>query len=404
MENQLPAIASRRRSERVSIAFSLEASGTDARGVRFRDKTKTSTVSRFGCCVSLPRMLPLKHQISLHRLGTGERAVGQIVAQMGAHSEGYLYGVATSESCEGIWGIRFCSPLLQQLPDSSYDGIYIVNRDRKITYWNEAAERLTGYSANESVGKQCFSNFLDDVDECGNRMCDTACPLNKAMTDGEPTEAEFFLRHKDGYRVPVSLRILPMRNSAQEVVGAVEVFTDTTAKDRARKRRRELENASFRDPVTRLPNCRYMELKVAQALEEHKQFDREYGLVLLDLDRFQQVNDAHGRDTGDALLRTVAETLQHTMRAADVVGRWGSEEFMVLITDLNAMALGDLAERSRVLIAQSSVMNGTSRVSLTASIGATLLNHTDTAESAIRRTEELMTQSKNAGGDRTTAG
>lgn len=404
MDTQLLNATSRRRSDRVSIAFPLEAAGIDAGGACFCEKTKTTTVSRYGCCVSLPRMLLLRQQISLHRLGTEERAVGQIVAQMGAHSEGYLYGVSTGESCEKIWGIRFCSSFHESVLDSTYDGIYFVNRDRKVTYWNEGAEKLTGYSASETIGQHCFGALLEHVDQGGNPLCANGCPLSRVMADGQPTEAEFYLRHKSGHRVPISVRVVPMRNSSGAVVGAVEVFTDITSKERVEKRARELENLAFRDPLTHLPNRRYLELKVAQSLQDHQQFGREYGLLLLDLDRFKQVNDNYGHGTGDALLRAVAETLEHTMRSVDVVGRWGAAEFLVLISDVNAMALGDLAERCRVLIAQSSVLQGTSRVSVTASIGATLLSHTDSAETAIRRADELMYQSKGSGGDRTTAG
>lgn len=88
----------------------------------------------------------------------------------------------------------------------------------------------------------------------------------------------------------------------------------------------------------------------------------------------------------------------------DIVGRWGGEEFLVLMPDLDPVRLGDLAERCRVLIAQSSVQAGGSRVSVTASIGATVVSHVDSPESVIRRADELMYQSKHAGGDRTTAG
>jgi len=125
---------------------------------------------------------------------------------------------------------------------------------------------------------------------------------------------------------------------------------------------------------------------------------------MFDLDQFKQVNDSHGHDVGDALLRTVAKTLAQGLRTVDMVGRWGGEEFLVLMPDLDAVELGDLAERCRVLIAQSSVAAAMVRVSVTASIGATALNGEDTADGALRRVDELMYQSKHSGGDRTTAG
>jgi diguanylate cyclase (GGDEF)-like protein len=229
-------------------------------------------------------------------------------------------------------------------------------------------------------------------------------PAHHVMLDGQPRTAEFYLRHKEGYRVPVSVRVLPMQNWEGKIVGAGEVFGDATAKNKVEKSMGELEQLAFRNPLTGLPNPRYFELKVEQGLEEHRRFSRLYGLLMFDVDHFKKVNDSHGHDIGDALLKAVAKTWVQGLRPVDIVGRWGGEEFLVLMPDLDAVALGDLAERCRVLIVQSSVVTDASRVSVTASIGATVLSHGDSGETAVRRMDELMYQSKRSGGDRTTAG
>jgi diguanylate cyclase (GGDEF)-like protein len=170
------------------------------------------------------------------------------------------------------------------------------------------------------------------------------------------------------------------------------------------KRVNELEQLAFRDGLTGLPNRRHIELKVEQGLQDHQRLGRRYGLLMFDVDRFKHVNDTHGHEVGDALLKAVGESVAHGLRPADIVGRWGGEEFLVLAPDVDAIALGDLAERCRVLIAQSSIATGSFRVSVTASIGATVLMAGDDAGSAIARADELMYESKRSGGDRTTAG
>jgi len=404
MELQSPATSVRRRSDRVSIAFAIEVAGIDLAGKRFSERTKTTTVSRYGCCLPLRHLLQTNQKVQVRRIGTNEAVIGHVVAPMGLQAEGHLYGVGTLESCEGLWGIRFSSSFYEKLLDSMHDGVYFVNRERKITFWNDGAQRLTGYAAGEAVGKSCFDNFLGHVDEAGRPLCANGCPLQDVILDGQPRETEIYLRHKDGYRIPVRVRAIPMRNRRGEIVGAVEVFSDSTARKTVEKRVNELEQLAFRDALTGLPNRRYIAMKVEQGLEEHRRFGRVFGLLMFDVDRFKQVNDSHGHDVGDALLKTVAKTLVQGLRPFDVVGRWGGEEFLVLTPDLDAVGLGDLAERCRVLIAQSSVAANRSRISVTASIGATVLNHGDNAESAIRRADELMYESKRSGGDRTTAG
>jgi diguanylate cyclase (GGDEF)-like protein/PAS domain S-box-containing protein len=279
-----------------------------------------------------------------------------------------------------------------------------VNRERTITYWNEGAERLAGYAAGEAIGKGCCDNILEHIDENGKSLCSDGCPLSGVMQDGQPRMAEFCLRHKLGHRLPVAGRVFPMRNSDGAIVGAVEVFSDSTVKMKFEKRVSELEQLAFRDALTGLPNRRHIELKVEQALQDHQRLGRLYGLLMFDVDRFKQVNDMHGHEVGDALLKAVGESVGVGLRPADILGRWGGEEFLVLVPDVDALALGDLAERCRVLIAQSSIATDASRVSVTASIGATVLSHADNAASAIGRADELMYESKRSGGDRTTAG
>ena len=404
MDSQLPATSARRRSDRVSIAFPLEVTGTDLTGKRFSDRTRTMTVSRFGCCLPLPRLLPSGHPLYMRRIGTNEASLAHVVAPMGSQADGRLYGIETPSSCESLWGIRFSSSFYEKLLDNMHDGVFFVNRDRQITYWNEGAEKLAGYDAGQTIGKRCPDHLLEHVDESGRSLCNDGCPLHSVMRDGQPRIAEMYLRHRQGHRVPVSVRILPMRDSAGRIVGAVEVFSDTKLKMKFEKRVRELEQLAFHDLLTGLPNRRHIQLRVEQGLQDHQRMGRLYGLLMVDVDRFKQVNDTHGHEVGDALLKAVAETIVQGLRTIDIVGRWGGEEFLVLAPDVNAIALGDLAERCRVLIARSSVTMESSRVAVTASIGATVLNHSDCAESAIRRADLLMYESKRSGGDRTTAG
>jgi diguanylate cyclase (GGDEF)-like protein/PAS domain S-box-containing protein len=400
----MPATSSRRRSERVSIAFPLEIAGIDRTGKRFFEKTKTMTVSRYGCCVPLPHVLQPEQTVYLHRTGTNETAGGRIVNTGGPQGQGQLYGVGTLDPCESLWGIHFSTSMYGKLIDNAQDGVFFVSSDRKITYWNEGAQRLSGYTASEAIGKSCFDDFLGQGDGNGKSISAVTSALTEIPGNGKSNETEVYLRHKQGHRVPVSVRVMPLRNTEGNIMGWVEILSDITASRRVEKRVNELEHLAYRDPLTALPNRRYIEMKVEQGLEEHRRFDRPYGLVMFDLDRFKQVNDNHGHEAGDGLLKTIAQIVTRGLRPVDIIGRWGGEEFLVLMPDLDAIALGDLAERCRVLVAEAGVDIDEARVSVTASIGATVLSHSDSATSAIRRVDELMYQSKHSGGDRTTAG
>lgn len=292
----------------------------------------------------------------------------------------------------------------ERLLDSLHDGVYFVDKERGIQYWNQGAELLTGYSASEVIGRHCFDNFLMHVDEKGCALCTMGCPLATTIADGKRREAEMYLRHKLGHRIPVLARIAPITDSAGRIIGAVEVFSDMSAKKNIERRVGELENLAFRDALTGVPNRRYSELKVRQAIQEVEGFGRSIALLMIDVDYFKELNDHYGHQVGDDALRAMCKTLTNSLRPGDLVGRWGGEEFLVINIDVTASALGGFAERCRMLIAESAVLVGDKRLHITASLGATLIQAGDSDQSAIKRADELMYQSKASGRNRVTIG
>ena len=292
-----------------------------------------------------------------------------------------------------------------KLLNGLFDGVYFVDQDRKITYWNRGAEDLTGYSAEQAIGRHCFDNFLEHVDANGGALCKDGCPLWQTLKDGERRKNDVFLRHKHGHRVPICVKVAPIKNQSGEIVGAVEVFSDATMRKQAERRVQELEKIAFKDGLTSLPNRRYTELRVKQVLEEFHEFNRVYGVLMVDIDRFKAVNDAHGHDTGDVVLRAVSDTLEGTLRSDDdLVGRWGGEEFLVLSSDMTAESVYKLGERCRSLVEQSGALIGGERLSVTVSIGATVTRIGDSLATIVKRVDTLMYASKANGRNRTTVG
>ncbi len=98
--------------------------------------------------------------------------------------------------------------------ENLYEGVYFVDKERTITSWNNGATQLTGFSQDEVVHKKCFSNILNHVDVNGIALCFDGCPLHATIQDGVPREANVFLQHKNGHRVPVMVKALPIYNNA----------------------------------------------------------------------------------------------------------------------------------------------------------------------------------------------
>ncbi len=292
----------------------------------------------------------------------------------------------------------------QRLLDSLFDGVYFVDHERTIRYWNRGAERLTGYVSDKAVGRSCFHNFLCHTDEKGEAVCRTECPLTKAMKSGNVEEAELSMRNKAGERLQVCVRVAPMRDSSGQVIGAMEVFAEATARTRIESRVRQLEKLAFVDELTNLPNRRFVEVRLRQTLELLREFNRSAGALMIDIDLFKRLNDRYGHGHGDEALRLVGRTLHRAIRAVDIVGRWGGEEFVVVVPDVDADKLHMIAERCRNFVAETVLSAGDERYGVTVSIGATLMAENDSVESVIKRADELLYQSKAAGKNRTTVG
>src|SRR5689334_5498344 len=95
-------------------------------------------------------------------------------------------------------------------PEAMQTGTYLVDRDRKIHFWSEEAERITGYLEHEVIGKRCGDNILVHCDARGALLCETSCPLTEAMRDSSSQEVHVFLKHREGHRIPVMVRTAPL--------------------------------------------------------------------------------------------------------------------------------------------------------------------------------------------------
>lgn len=289
--------------------------------------------------------------------------------------------------------------------DNLYDGIYFVDRDRVITYWNKGAERITGYPARHTVGRSCRENLLNHVNDSGVELCMYDCPLAAVMEDGTEREVEVFLHHADGHRVPVLVRATALRDREGQIIGAIETFSTNAIATDTRRRLREMRRAAMTDPLTGIGNRRNLEGRLRAALAVVQNSSSVIGLLLIDVDHFKQVNDSYGHNMGDNVLRMVAKTLHYALRATDTLGRWGGEEFIAILYELqNTDNLQAIAEKVRSLVECSRLEVNGQGLSVTVSIGGTLISAADTPELLIQRADELMYRSKQAGRNRVTMG
>jgi len=284
--------------------------------------------------------------------------------------------------------------------DSLPDGVYVTDRERRITYWNRAAEAISGYTAEEVLGRRCSENFLMHVDDSGCLLCQGNCPLSRTLEDGLPHRADVYLHHKSGYRIPLEVRVSPIWGGDGNVVGAVEVFSDNSRQRAVRDRAKDLAKFAFLDPASQVGNRSYLEQQLAQHLEQFSAFGTPFGILLADLDEFKNINDTYGHAAGDTVLVTVAKTMSNCLRASDVVGRWGGDEFLAILPGISRQFLASVSEKLRKLIAQSTVPVNDTQILVTISVGAAMVASGDSPDSLLKRADQKLYASKQTGRNR----
>jgi diguanylate cyclase (GGDEF)-like protein/PAS domain S-box-containing protein len=290
--------------------------------------------------------------------------------------------------------------LYKSLLDNLYDGVYFADTERKICYWNRGAERITGFSYSEVLGRHCWDNLLVHINERGVSLCQGNCPLAQTIRDGELREAQVYLHHKDGHRVPVLVRIAPLKDREGRILGGAEIFSDNSAHVALLQKVGELQELALLDALTGLGNRRYIEINLNTRIDELVRYGWPFGIIFIDIDRFKQVNDRYGHQVGDEILKMVSRTLLNNIRSFDFVGRWGGEEFAISIVNVNEEQLYEIAEKFRILVENSSLHRESEDLSVTVSIGAALGRPHDTADSLLERADQLLYQSKSSGRNR----
>lgn len=276
-------------------------------------------------------------------------------------------------------------------------GILVVDAtldEHPITYASPGFELLTGYGAEEVVGRS--PKFLQGPDTDPR----ATAALSEAITAGEPAYTTLLNYRADGTPFWNELSIAPERDASGRIVRWLGVQRDVT--DRMRRHARLQELAYF-DPLTGLANQAALHDELRSSLHRARVHDREVALLFVDLDDFRYVNDRHGRRAGDVLLRAVADRLRAVVRPQDHLARQDSDTFALLLKDLpgNAATVAtDLAER--VLAALHEPFGADAlQVQLGASIGIALFpTEATTAAELIDAADIAVEAAKAEGKDR----
>lgn len=280
-----------------------------------------------------------------------------------------------------------------------FEPAYLVDAQRRILFWNKAAEKMTGYEASMVVGKKCNDNILTHINVQGEKICMTQCPLRKTLRDGEKSEVSFYLQHKTGHRIPVDARFIPIRNDKRVIIGAIEIFIKKGLVEETSKSSiiNELVKAAYIDSITNLPNKEYMENKINKLLFEaiERPSEVSLGLLSIEIQNLREFNNLGGMAAGNLLLNVVAKTLiaNVEMEESSFVCKWYGGSFVVFMNTNRLGTLLNWANKLKIILEKSTVPGYEDEL-IKVAVGGIAAQPGDTITEVIKRLEEQLQLSK----------
>jgi len=287
---------------------------------------------------------------------------------------------------------------MRAMSQASHDALAMIDTEDRITFWNPAAEAMFGFTEAEVLGRK-----LHDIIVLPRDMEHAKAGLARfARTGTGPIlgrTMEMTALRKSGETFPVERAV-----SAFQLRGkwfAVGSMRDISARKEYEKRLNELATT---DELTGLANRRFFMDQAETQLKRALRYKHEFCFMMFDLDHFKRINDTYGHAAGDVVLRTVAGTLSSVMRATDIYGRVGGEEFAVVMPETTIADARIVAERLRQQIAELRIETHGSVVWITASIGIAHLQPSATELSALmKNADTALYEAKHAGRNRVIA-
>jgi diguanylate cyclase (GGDEF)-like protein len=287
-------------------------------------------------------------------------------------------------------------------------GVVVLDREYRINVWNTFMENRSGRLPDDVRAKSFFELF-PEVDEHWFRR-----KVESVATLGTPSftiweQRPYLLRFKN-YQPITGLEdfmyqnttLMPLKGLSGGIEQICLIIYDVTdvATNRLQLQaaNQELQRLSSTDRLTGLFNRGHWEEMLRQDYARHRRYDRNAALVMFDIDHFKKINDSYGHQAGDAVIQQTAELIRQSMRDADIAGRYGGEEFVVLLPDTESEGAVTFAERLRQSIEAHEVVHEGQTIRFTVSLGiADLSQPTSGYAQLIERADTALYQSKSAG-------
>jgi diguanylate cyclase (GGDEF)-like protein/PAS domain S-box-containing protein len=290
-----------------------------------------------------------------------------------------------------------------QVFNASSDGIWAIDRNRKIMRVNKKLLRLFNKKAEHVIGRQCNDTFP------GACPLEDTCPW-KSIEKGEPVvEREITLEVAPDKQQVFRVAFTPLSNLEGVTIGLVETFNDITmirqAEDALQRANRELEKLANEDGLTRIANRRTFDNFLEQEWRRQKRAGNPVSLIMCDVDFFKKYNDTYGHQAGDMCLASIADVIKKSIhRGSDLTARYGGEEFVVLLPETDIAGARHVVDRIRSSMEEKRITHSNSETApcVTLSFGIASVVPADDMlpEALIKTADQMLYRAKQQGRNR----
>lgn len=287
-------------------------------------------------------------------------------------------------------------------------GVVVLDRDYNVEVWNSFMENHSGVSAERASRASLFELFPEIEQSWFTHKVETAVMLGtRAFTIWE--QRPNLVRFKSYQPITglademyQNVTILPLRSATGNTDHVCLIIYDVTGvavnKRQLESANTKLQELALRDGLTGLLNRRYWESCLEREFARHQRYDNPVSLVIFDIDHFKRVNDTYGHQTGDEVIRAVAGITSQLVRETDFAGRYGGEEFVVLLPGTNLDGAAQFAERLRASVEQQVLDYQGSPLTFTISLGvATISDDIVDYLALLERADKALYASKEGG-------
>lgn len=287
-------------------------------------------------------------------------------------------------------------------------GLIVLDKNYCIEVWNSFMQNHSGKAPEDVLGKNIFALFPELSEEWFKHKAQTVFVLqNATFTTWEQRPYLFRFPH---YR-PITgtaehmyqnSTIIPLINTRGEVAHiCVSIYdvTDTAVNKIAQlEANKQLQNLSRIDHLTNLYNRGYWELRLIHEFKRFDRYENPSSLIMLDIDHFKKINDRYGHTVGDEAIRAVSRVIQEQIRDLDIAGRYGGEEFAIILSNTNSDGACVIAERLRHAVETQTVYADGQEIKFTISLGIAELNESMHDHRAwIEKADQALYKSKEGG-------